>query len=158
MQRIRASAVSTSGNRRRGTALIEFCFILPWYVFLFIGAFDYGFYSYSLISTTTAARVAGFYCSKSSGFCASDDSTMCAYAIAQLKNLPNMGTAVTSCAASPLTVTRTYYPTTYGTDCPDANPCVNVTVEYVTPGLIPIPGLLPSQLTITKATTMRLRS
>jgi Flp pilus assembly protein TadG len=147
------------GNLRRGTALIEFCFILPWYVFLFVGAFDYGFYSYSLISTTTAARVAGYYCAKKSGTCAADDATMCGYAIGQLKNLPNMGAAVTACAGAPLTVTRTYHAA--GADCPDGSAgigCVAVTVVYVTPQLVPIPGLLPSQLTITKTTTLGLRS
>jgi Flp pilus assembly protein TadG len=146
-----------AGNRlRRGTALIEFCFILPWYVFLFVGAFDYGFYSYSLISTTTAARVAGYYCAKADGTCPAGNTAMCNYAIGQLQNLPNMGTAVTACDASPLTVTPAYDAT--GASCPDGNGCVTVTVAYDTPHLIPIPGLLPSQLTITKATTMRLRN
>jgi hypothetical protein len=79
---------------------------------------------------------------------------MCDYAIGQLKNLPNMGAAVTTCAAAPLTVTPSY---PVAADCPDLNPCVTVTVVYVTPQLVPIPGLLASQLTITKAVTMRLR-
>lgn len=160
MVRIRSQTGLMRGNLRRGTALIEFCFILPWYVFLFVGAFDYGFYTYSLISTTTAARVAAFYCANSSSTCASDDATMCSYAIGQLKNLPNMGTAVTACAADPLTVTRTYY-TAASNSCPDGNTgkgCVTVTAGYDTPQLIPIPGLLPSQLTITKATTLALRN
>jgi len=160
MGRIRASAGPMSGKLRRGTALIEFCFILPWYVFLFVGAFDYGFYSYSLISTTTAARVAAFYCANSSSTCATGDATMCSYAIGQLKNLPNMGTAVTTCAADPLTVTPSYH-TAASNSCPDGNTgkgCVTVTAGYATPQLIPIPGLLPSQLTITKATTLALRN
>src|SRR6185437_16467490 len=105
MVRSRSSAGQMSGKLRRGTALIEFCFILPWYVFLFVGAFDFGFYSYSLISTTTAARVAGYYCAQKADFCASANTTMCNFAIGQLKNLPNVGTGVTTCAASPLTVT-----------------------------------------------------
>jgi len=160
MGRIRAGAGPMSGKLRRGTALIEFCFILPWYVFLFVGAFDYGFYSYSLISTTTAARVAAFYCANSSSTCPSGDATMCNYAIGQLKNLPNMGTAVTTCAATPLTVTPAYY-TAASNSCPDGNTgkgCVTVTAGYDTPQLIPIPGLLPSQLTITKVTTLALRN
>ena len=159
MVRSRSSAGQMSGKLRRGTALIEFCFILPWYVFLFVGAFDYGFYSYSLISTTTAARVAGYYCAKANGACAADDATMCNFAIGQLKNLPNMGTAVTTCAASPLTVTPAYYAA--GANCPDGSAgtgCVTVTVVYDTPSLVPIPGLLPSQLTITKTTTLGLRN
>jgi Flp pilus assembly protein TadG len=160
MVRIRTGAGPMSKNLRRGTALVEFCFILPWYVFLFVGAFDYGFYSYSLISTTTAARVAGYYCANRNGTCPAADTTMCGYAIGQLKNLPNMGTGVTTCAAAPLTVTPAYYTAASGS-CPDAstgNGCVTVTVVYVTPQLVPIPGLLPSQLTITKATTLGLRN
>ncbi len=38
-------------RRRRGGSMIEFCLLLPWYIFLFVGAFDFGFYAYSLIST-----------------------------------------------------------------------------------------------------------
>jgi Flp pilus assembly protein TadG len=159
MVRISDEGRRAGNRRRRGTALIEFCFILPWYVFLFVGAFDYGFYSYSLISTTTAARVAGYYCASKNGACSASDATMCDYAIGQLKNLPNMGTAVTTCAAAPLTVTRAY--NAAGASCPDGaagNGCVTVTVVYVTPQLVPIPGLLPSQLTITKTATLGLRS
>jgi Flp pilus assembly protein TadG len=146
-----------SNRLRRGTALIEFCFILPWYVFLFVGAFDYGFYSYSLIATTNAARVSAYYCANNSSQCSSTTTACQNYVIGQLKFLPNVGSGVTTCTASPVTLTISY-PGTPSTGCPDGNACVTSTVAYVTPQLIPIPGLLPSQLTITKATTMRLRN
>ncbi len=48
--------------------------------------------------------------------------------------MPNIGTAVTTCGASPLTLTVSY-PT--AANCPDGNTCTTVSVVYVTPELIP---------------------
>ena len=148
---------------RRGSAMIEFCLLLPWYIFLFVGAFDFGFYSYGLIAATNAARSSAAYCSASSGYCTTGGTTgtvfttMCtSYVIGQLKYMPNIGTSVTVCTASPLTVTISY--PTPSTGCPDGNACVTAQIAYVTPSLVPIPGLLPGQLTITRTVTMRLSS
>ncbi|HVW11195.1 MAG TPA: TadE family protein, partial [Bryobacteraceae bacterium] len=77
---------------------------MPWYVFLFVGTFDFGFYAYSLIATQSAARVAALYCSTSSST-ATDSTTACSYALDQLRNLPNVGYSVSTCNGSPLTVT-----------------------------------------------------
>ena len=52
-------------NRRSGTNAIEFALLIPWYIFLFVGAIDYGFYSYGLIATQSAARVGAMYCAAS---------------------------------------------------------------------------------------------
>jgi len=123
--------------------MIEFCFLMPWYIFLFAGTFDFGFYSYSLIATANA------------GTCPSNTYTCTNYVISQLADMPNIGTTVTTCNASPLTVNITY-PT--AASCPDGNACTTVQVTYVTPGLIPIPALFPGQLTITRTVTMRLAS
>src|SRR5665213_2081643 len=143
---------------RRGSAMIEFCLLMPWYVFLFVGAPDFGFYSYSLIATANAARVSGYYCAAQNNNCTAGtptDTTACTnYVIGQLKFMPNIGSAVTTCNASPLTLIVTY-PATPSTGCPDGNACVTSTVAYVTPQLVPIPGLLPGQITITKAVTLR---
>ena len=135
--------------------MIEFCFLMPWYIFLFSGTFDFGFYSYSLIATANAARVGAAYCSASAGTCPSNTYTCTNYVISQLADMPNIGTTVTTCNASPLTVNITY-PT--AASCPDGNACTTVQVTYVTPGLIPIPALFPGQLTITRTVTMRLAS
>ena len=138
--------------------MIEFCFLLPWYIFLFVGTLDFGFYSYSLIATTDAARVAASYCSASATTCSTgaEQSAVCTnYVVPHLTNLPNIGTAVTTCSASPLTLTINY---PSAASCPDRNTCATATVAYQTPKLIPIPGVLPGQLTITKAVTMRLCS
>jgi Flp pilus assembly protein TadG len=151
-----ANALACRNRKRRGNNIIEFSLLLPWYIFLFMGAYDSGFFAYSLIATQNAARIDAVYCSASSTTCSSN-TTACTYALGQLKNLPNIGTAVTTCNASPLTVTISY-PGTPSTGCPDGNACVAASVAYVTPQLIPIPGLLPGQLTITRTVTMRLAS
>src|SRR5436309_10805983 len=81
---------------RRGSSIVEFSLLMPWYVFLFVGAFDYGFYSYSLIATQSAARVGVQYTSSGSSQVA-DASTACGYALDQLRNLPNVGSGLTTC-------------------------------------------------------------
>ncbi len=138
------------GRSRRGNALIEFSLLMPWYVFLFVGVFDFGFYSYSLIAAESAARVAALYCATDSAT-ATDSSTACGYALDQLRNLPNIGYGMSTCAASPLTVTASVW------SGPDGNNGTSVTVSYTTPQLIPIPGLLPGQLTINRTVMMPLR-
>jgi Flp pilus assembly protein TadG len=138
-------------HNRRGNSIIEFSLLIPWYIFLFAGAFDYGFYSYSLISAQNAARVSAMYCSGSSG-AAVDSATACSYSLDQLRNMPNVGAGLTVCSASPLIVTATQV------TGPDGAYAASVTVTYTTPQLIPIPGLLPGQLTISRTVLMKLRS
>lgn len=138
------------GRSRRGNALIEFSLLMPWYVFLFVGVFDFGFYSYSLIATESAARVAALYCATDSGK-ATDSATACNFALDQLRNLPNVGSGVVTCNGSPLTVTASAW------SGPDGNSGTSVLVTYTTPQLIPIPGLLPGQLTINRTVKMPLR-
>jgi Flp pilus assembly protein TadG len=143
-----------SAGSRRGNSLIEFSLLFPWYVFLFVGILDFGFYSYALIATQSAARVAGVYCSASSS-AASDSATACGYALDQLRGMPNVGMALSTCAGTPLTLTASLVS---GSDTPDGLNAAKVTVTYVTPQLIPIPGLLPGQLSITRTVLMRTRS
>jgi hypothetical protein len=125
---------------------------MPWYVFLFVGAFDYGFYSYALIATQDAARIAGMYCSTSTST-AADATTACSYSLDQVRNLPNVGTALTTCSASPLVVTASVVNGADGT----TNGDTQVSVTYTTPQLIPIPGLFPGKLTIAKTVQMKIR-
>jgi TadE-like protein len=35
--------------------------LLPWVLFLFVGAYDWGFYAHALISTENAARTAALW-------------------------------------------------------------------------------------------------
>jgi Flp pilus assembly protein TadG len=151
---------------RRGNAIIEFSLLVPWYIFLFVGAFDFGYFSYSLIATQSAAREGALYCSSfnSSSPCAdSAKSVHCEYALDQLRMLPNVGGALTSCgtgttvtASAPVAVSSA---TLTALTSPDltANSATAVTVVYMTPSLIPIPGLLPGVLTITRTVKMRFR-
>lgn len=139
----------TSGARskRRGQSLVEATLIFLMFVFLFIGVLDAGFYSYALISVQSAARVAAVYTSTNK-FSAGDSTGACAVALRELSTLPNITNgAVTSCGALPLVVSATG-PT------PDAiNPSVyytTVSVQYQTILLIPIPGILMNQLTVTR--------
>jgi hypothetical protein len=130
--------------------MIEFALILPWYIFLFVGAFDYGFFSYGLIATQTAARVSAMYCSASSSR-AYNCSNACGYALDQLRNMPNVGSGMTTCTGAPVAVSTSLIT---GADSPDGNNAASVTVTYTTPQLIPIPGLLPGQITITRTAKM----
>ena|SRR6266853_4623458 len=143
----------TGKKNRRGSNAVEFALLMPWFVFLFVGAIDYGFYSFGLIAAQNAARVSAMYCSGSSS-AAADSATACQYSLDQLRTMPNIGPSLTTCAASPLVVTATKLTGT-GADGADAT---SVTVTYTTPHLIPIPGLLPGTLTISRTVQMKLRS
>src|SRR5580704_3646771 len=132
----------TRSSRRRGSNMIEFALILPWYVFLFVGAFDYGFFSYGLIATQNAARVAAMYCSASASR-AANCTNACGYALDQLRNMPNVGSAMTTCTASPVVVSTSMVTGTGSGGSPDGANAATVTVTYTTPQLIPIPGFLP---------------
>lgn len=124
---------------------------MPWYVFLFVGAFDFGFYAYALIATQNAARVGAMYCSGSTT-AAVDATTACAYALDQFRNLPNVGVGVTTCSAAPVIVTASLV------TGPDSANATSVNVTYTSPQLIPIPGLFPGSLTISRTVLMAVRS
>jgi len=140
----------TGCGNKRGNNLIEFSFLLPWYVFLFVGALDSGFYGYSLIAVQNAARIGAMYTSSNSANVA-DSTTACGYAIDQLASLPNVGSSVTTCSGTPVTVTAT------SVTGPDSQAATSVSVSYTTPQLIPIPGLLPGKVTISRAVEMAVR-
>ena len=133
----------------RGHAMLEAALLLPWVLFLFVGAFDLGFYNYALISTQNAARVAAWYTSQTNGT-AADATTACTYALAELSSMPNVGTSVTTCASSPVVVTASQVT---GVDGALAS---QVKVSYTSPQLIPLPGALPGQFTFNRTVQMRL--
>jgi Flp pilus assembly protein TadG len=147
-------AVMTIGpgvsRRARGSAFIEFVLLFPILFFLFIGAFDAGFFCYTLISVQSAARVAALYTSGSSATSASS-SGACTYVRGELQTMPNTSLLPAGCGASPLTVTA------QSVTGPDGQPASMVTVTYQTMQLIPIPGL-PGQLSVTRVAEMRVRS
>ena len=106
---------------------------MPLIVFLFIGLLDTGFYMYALISTEAAVRVAAEYTSTSSST-ATDSTTACTLALGELADMPNLS-GVTTCSASPLTVTAT------AVAGPDGSNASQVVVTYQTLRLVPIPGI-----------------
>lgn len=121
---------------------------MPWLIFLFVGAMDWGFYADALIATQAAARVACAYTSSSTST-VTDSTTACTYALGQLSKMPNVGTGITTCSASPVVVTAASFTDTQG------NAGAKVTVTYTTPVFIPMMGQLPSQVTITRVVYMR---
>jgi Flp pilus assembly protein TadG len=141
---------SSMRNRRRGHAVIEAGLLLPILVFLFIGAFDVGFYSYALIGVEDASRVAVEYTATSS-YTSSDSGTACTLALNELSTVTNLR-GVSSCSALPLKVSAT------AVTGVDGSPASQVSVQYQSNWLIPIPGLLSSRMTITRVAQMRLRS
>lgn len=136
----------------RGQAFLELALFSPWIFFLLVGAFDWGFYSYALICTQSAARVAAEYASASTTT-ASDSTGACTVALYMMQAVPNVGTSTTTCSSSgPVSVTATSTTASAGTSAS------KVSVTYRSNALIPIPGLLSNQLTVTRTVTMRLRS
>jgi len=146
----------------KGHSALEFAFFLPYLLFLFIGAFDWGFYSWGLLSTENAARVAALYTSSSSAT-AADSAGACNVATAELSEAPNIAahpavfsnpaTGGATCTGAPLTVTAASL-----TSGADGEAASQVTVTYQTPVLIAIPGLLPAQMSITRVVQMKVRS
>ncbi len=148
-------------HRRRGNNLIEFSLLVPWYIFLFVGALDSGFFAYSLIASQTAAREGALYCAAqgSASPCVdASGSIQCQYALDQLRMMPNVGSGITTCgtgttvtASAPVAVSTASITTSPASA---TYPGTAVTVVYLTPNLIPIPGLFPGQVTITRTVKM----
>jgi Flp pilus assembly protein TadG len=149
----KASARKRSRSHNKpanGHAVVEAALLFPCLVFLFVGAFDMGFYCYAMIGVENAARVAVEYTATSS-YTASDSSTACTLALNELVSVPNMN-GVTSCGSLPLKVAAT------AVSGPDGSPASQVSVQYQSSLFIPIPGLLTNQLNITRVAQMRIRS
>ncbi len=140
-------------RRRRaqgGHAVMELALFLPWFLFLFAGSYDAGIYNYALTAMESGARAAAMYTSSGTSS-ATDATTACTtYVLPQMKYLPNTST-LSSCT-SPLTVTAT------SAKGPDNATASTVTVQYQTPQMVPLPGVLSGQMTITRSVTMRVRS
>jgi Flp pilus assembly protein TadG len=122
----------------------------PWLLFLFVGIFDMGFYTYSMIAVENAARVAAEY---TSGYhsVAADQSGACTRVRNELAGLPNASSMPSDCSAAPLIVTAS------AVTGPDGSPATSVSVTYRSNQLVPIPGLLIGQLNITRNVQMRVK-
>ena len=130
--------------------MLEMALLSPWIFFLSIGTLDWGFYGYALISLQSATRSAVLYTSTSAAT-ATDLNKACTIVLGELRKLPNIGTSVTGCTSNPL-VTAT------AITGPDSANAAQVSIRYQSVSLIPIPGILAKQFTITRTAKMRLRS
>jgi len=146
------------GSKKRaegGNAIIEVSLMLPWILFLFVGVLDFGFYSYAAICTQNAARVAALANAYSTS-AASDTSGACVIVLQEMNSLPNAQT-LTSCSSGACPSTPGFVNAAHPiavTACPvngpDGTSAASITVTYLSIPLIPIPGVVMGQLTITR--------
>ena len=134
--------------REHGHAIIEVTLMAPWIFFLFMGTLDFGFYSYAVIATQNAARVAVMLTSQTPTT-ATNNTLACNYALTELNVLPNTRT-LTTCGALPVIVNATSF-----IDA-DGATAARVDITYQTINMIPIPGLT-GRLSITRNAQMRLK-
>src|ERR1700692_4984233 len=95
--------VRSTRRRQKGQAVLEVTLLAPFIFFLFAGVLDMGFYSYALISTENAARVAAMYNSTGTST-AADSAGACTYALAELNSMSNVR-GLSGCDALPVRVT-----------------------------------------------------
>jgi hypothetical protein len=132
--------------------------MLPWIAIAFIGVLNFGFCAYGLIATQNAARAIAVWGSATHTNAQNISSqasltTMCNYAIGELQYAPNVGTSVNSCTgSSPISVSATY-----NASGADLLPTLTVSVTY-TVSLMPVPGISPSSLAITRTVQLPVRN
>lgn len=128
--------------------MMEMALLSPWIFFMFIGLFDWGFYAYSLITLETATRSAAVW--NSSHATPNDSATACTIVTNEMQTLINMAGVTTCGTGSAVSVTSQQV------TGPDSEAATQVAVTYTTPSLIPIPGILAKQVTITRVVTMKI--
>ena len=137
-------------SRESGHAIVEASLMVPWMFFFFFGTFDLGMYFYAAICTQNAARSAAV--AASSFGTAPDAATACDIVLAEMRLLPNMR-SVTTCTGT-LGPSQPVIVTTSLPNGPDGAPAVQVSVQYQSVVVIPIPGLV-SPLTLTRTAIVR---
>ena len=147
---MKTAQIPNAKQKRRGIVILEVALMAPWFFFLLAGAVDFGLVATALISMESAVRTAAVYTSGSANT-AADASGACTLVLSEMQKLPNVGSALTTCSSSPVAVTASLV------TGPDSAWASTVSVTYTTPSLIPIPGLLSKQYTITRSVTMRVR-
>ena len=136
-----------------GQAIIEVALMTPWIFFLFVGALDFGLYSYALITTQNAARVAAM--SGSFGGSAPAAITTCNLVVAEMNSLPGTqsyvpGTYTCLYDTAPTTSNRIAIATPTTEAETDGSTAAVVTVSFLPLVAIPIPGVMNGPLTITR--------
>lgn len=144
----------TVSSRRSGQAVVEVTLLVPWIVFSFVAAFNFGIFAYALISTQNAARSAAMYASQSLTVAQSGSivTQVCPYALGELGDAPGVG-GVATCTGAPVTVAVTARSPGAG----NMN-TVRVSLTYNTMQLIPLPGLMAGSLSITRTVEMPIRN
>lgn len=129
--------------RESGASLIEFSLLLPWVIFLFVGAYDWGFYAHALISTEDAARVAALYGANNGG---GGTTTACNLVLQEMSISVNV-TGLTAPCPGPISDSS---PVAVSLSCTtlDSVNAVQAGVTYRTMQLIPIPGLLAGKVNL----------
>ena len=166
--------MTTSIKRKRresGSSIVEVALLAPWIFFLFVGIFDFGFYSYAAICTQNAARAVALAAAQT----ATAAVTPCNAALGEMRMLPNVGynpgfscgsgTTVTQSAPvavcvgalSKTAATVCGLPSAVCADCTLNTAATSqfATVTYQTIPFVPIPGLLTGQLTLTRGAEVR---
>ena len=136
-------------RRDRGHAVVEISLLAPWILFLFVGTLDLGFYSYALICTQKAARVAVTHTSSRSAT-AADSAIACQSALKEMRMMANVR-GLSACNSYPLIVTAS---AVTGVDSARAS---EVAVTYRSDQLIPMPGLIVGRMTVTRRAQMRIQ-
>ncbi len=166
--------MTTSIKRKRregGSSIVEVALLAPWIFFLFVGIFDFGFYSYAAICTQNAARAVALAAAQT----ATASVTPCNAALGEMRMLPNVGynpsfscgSGTTVTQAAPVAVCVGALSKTAATVCglPSAV-CADcalnaaatsqfATVTYQTIPFVPIPGILTGQMTLTRGAEVR---
>ena len=144
-------------RRCRGNAMVEVALLAPWIFFLFIGVLDFGFYSYALICTQNAARSAALANASQGG---ANSTSACTIVMNEMNSLPNRS-LLTSCivgtcpsTTGSVTKTQPLAVTACAVAGPDGGQAVHVIVSYFSIPMIPIPGVLTGQLTMTRTVEM----
>lgn len=163
-------------RRQRGGSIVEVALLAPWIFFLFVGIFDLGFYAYGIICTQNAARAAAVQTASSVGV--QSNAVACEAAWNELRGLPNVAGTTKDCTTLPVIVTQRtlcdstkVQPSSLSASCVGGSVCADcgstadpsghsassqVSVQYQSIPLIPIPGILTGQLTITRIMEMRI--
>jgi len=133
---------------RRGNAIVEATLMTPWILLLFLGVYDFGFFIYASICVQNAARVAAMGNALEGGV---DQAAACNLVLNEMNALPNISSSTTCSTslgvtnANPLAVV-----VVLDTSGPDGNAnVIEVTVQYLSLQLFPIPGLM-GQMTMTR--------
>ncbi len=156
MPRMDGRSLHKGRERQTGVALVEITLLMPWIVFLFVGILDVGFYSYALIVTENAARVSAILASASIA-ASSDSLSACTVALQEMNSLPNT-VGLTTCGAGTVTTSAPVSVQATSIDNGNGDISSRVTVIYLTLPMIPIPGILPSQMTVSRASEVRVGS